>query len=99
MPDPRYRPSPLSRPRPPSASPSGPSPRQLAEWRRTHLAAHPGCQWVSKLVRCPVRATDVVWSRQGVLRSTCETPLAAWLRTGGRRLADPPVVDPAGWVR
>lgn len=52
-----------------------------------HLAENETCQWQARAVRCVAPATDVVESRERVLRSSCEAHVAAWLRTGGRRVA------------
>ena len=93
MSDPRYRPSPSSsggwpaQPRP--VRPVRPVPPRAAvaalRWRQ--LADEPGCQWRSRAVRCVAEAVEVVRSREGVTRSSCERHVAAWLRTGATRLA------------
>jgi hypothetical protein len=73
--DPRYRPS----SRRPSAPPDADT---VAHWAQ--LAEFPSCQWQARAVRCVAVAADVVRSREGVLRSTCDRHLLAWLRTGAR---------------
>lgn len=88
--DPRYKPSPTSSGGWPVASRRPavpPDPTPAPERRRLQLAAHPGCQWQARAVRCVAKAVDAVVSREGVLRSTCEQHVAPWLRTGARRLA------------
>lgn len=52
-----------------------------------HLAENPTCQWQARAVRCVAPATDVVRSRQGVFRSSCEAHVLPWLRTGARQVA------------
>lgn len=82
--DPRYRPSPTSTGGWPTVARRVEEP---SDRRRAQLAAHPGCQWQARAVRCVAKAVDAVVSREGVARSTCEQHVAPWLRTGARRLA------------
>jgi hypothetical protein len=80
---PRYRPAANAyRPgiTPPSPKPRPPDPDPV----RRHLAEHSHCQWQSRAVRCVAEASDVVASREGVLRSSCAGHVLAWLRTGAR---------------
>ena len=79
---PCYRPAPNAyRPGISSAAPK-PSPAPDPDPVRRHLAAHPTCAWQARSVRCVAEAVDVVRSREGVLRSSCEQHVPAWLRTG-----------------
>lgn len=85
--NPRHRPPPVRLP------PSHARERVRAPDRDTrtpaerHLAENETCQWQARMVRCMAEATDVVESRERVLRSSCEQHVPAWLRTGGRRVA------------
>jgi hypothetical protein len=75
---------PIPRYRPPGSPPPPPPP--APDPARVQLAAQPYCGWQARAIRCVADAEVVVRSREGVLRSSCATHLAAWLRTGAVRV-------------
>jgi hypothetical protein len=97
--NPRHRPAPVRRPESPShARTRGGDGRtrpnafpvkdlSAAELRARQLELHETCQWQRRMIRCTAAATDVVESRERVLRSSCEQHVPVWLRTGARRVA------------